>query len=93
MSRGYLIMNEKIIQVVSEEITARGNPKQEVIAEICGVSQPTISRLLRGKQDISLDSLRKIYNGFDLPFLLDLYDRQTLINIKAAMEISLENTD
>jgi len=77
-------MNENIVKIVQEERKIRGW-SQDKLAEEAGISQPTVSRLEDGK-DVSLDSLRKIYQALGLPFLLDIYTREQLLLIATTLK-------
>lgn len=78
------MINQKIARVIKEEMKAR-NWTQQKLEDKSGISQPTISRVLNGS-NVEVDTLRQLYQALELPFLLDIYDREQLLVIRTTLK-------
>jgi HTH-type transcriptional regulator / antitoxin PezA len=61
-------MNNKVVGQLIRNLRQEKNLKMESFCEIIGISQPTLSRIETGKQDITIETLTKILSYFDVSF-------------------------
>lgn len=61
----YITYNQKILERIKIELT-RQKISQKTLAQLCNVSQPTISKLLKGDSPLTLEFIYKVSEKLDI---------------------------
>ena len=61
----YITYNQKILERIKIELT-RQKISQKTLAQLCNVSQPTISKLLKGDSPLTLEFIYKVSEKLDM---------------------------
>lgn len=62
----YITYSQKILERIKIELT-RQKISQKTLAQLCNVSQPTISKLLKGDSPLTLEFIYKVSEKLDIP--------------------------
>lgn len=61
----YITYSQKILERIKIELT-RQKISQKTLAQLCNVSQPTISKLLKGDSPLTLEFIYKVSEKLDM---------------------------
>lgn len=86
----YITYNQKILERIKIELT-RQKISQKTLAQLCNVSQPTISKLLKGDSPLTLEFIYKVSEKLDIPIETLLSTPDTLTDKLTEIQANIQD--
>lgn len=86
----YVTYSQKILERIKIELT-RQKISQKTLAQLCNVSQPTISKLLKGDSPLTLEFIYKVSEKLDIPIETLLSTSDTLTDKLTEIQTNIQD--
>ena len=86
----YITYSQKILERIKIELT-RQKISQKTLAQLCNVSQPTISKLLKGDSPLTLEFIYKVSKKLDIPIETLLSTSDTLTDKLTEIQTNIQD--
>lgn len=86
----YITYSQKILERIKIELT-RQKISQKTLAQLCNVSQPTISKLLKGDSPLTLEFIYKVSEKLDIPIETLLSTSDTLTDKLTEIQTNIQD--